>query len=388
MTKTQIVVEPQVAHTIDLLRADVSEVRRNWKWVAGIDEKQRGIAFANVGEILDRWTALCSEGSTANLTVGKQRKVRLTVKNKKAELGFAGQQMVVGADNIDGEKVAFKFQQALLNLDAHLQVCSYFQHEPEPDFKPQLWDLWNSVMRFLIQLCDENRGCQLEVYRLIVSPECGLLTRQFDPTLQLPELLTAVYRDNVDLCSAITEQQLIKIVAHLREIRSENESKDKYSRGVAWLKLLEVLCAPCGELHSDNASTVMTHVLDDNVLTKVDNDVERYIEMIQGNEDSPELEYCSSSYAVLASLCEGVISDQNELRVTVVAPYETVMNTLLALPSLQATLKIPDALEPPSIVAQDTGNDNIAQVLLTLRDCLTLLSTCIRQSKRSSCGMI
>ena len=100
MLKMQIVVMPEISRTISLLRADISELRRNWKWVTSPTSSNRSESFQTIPLILQRFQFLCTMGRTVTLTDSVN--------------------ILIGA------KELLKFQSMLANLGAHTQAAQYF----------------------------------------------------------------------------------------------------------------------------------------------------------------------------------------------------------------------------------------------------------------------
>ena len=100
MRQMNIIVMPQIACAIELLRTDVSEIRRNWKWIASPNSVERLQSFNTLPVIFSRLTALCTAGATVELAAG-------------AALSISPAE-------------ATEFQHLLSNLGAHKRATDYF----------------------------------------------------------------------------------------------------------------------------------------------------------------------------------------------------------------------------------------------------------------------
>ena len=68
MMQMQIVTVPAISCTIQLLRSDISEVRRNLKWVPSQTSGKRAEAFTKLPVIFKRFLLLCTLGSRVHLS--------------------------------------------------------------------------------------------------------------------------------------------------------------------------------------------------------------------------------------------------------------------------------------------------------------------------------
>lgn len=79
----QIIVYPEVANSVSFLQADVSELRRNLKWISAPSDSARTLAYMRVPQILKHWTSLCQEGSVVTMPSGE---ANLRIPDRKCAL--------------------------------------------------------------------------------------------------------------------------------------------------------------------------------------------------------------------------------------------------------------------------------------------------------------
>ena len=103
MSEQQIIVMADVAASVPLLKADLSELRRNFKWLTMIEHDGHKMVFERLPAILEQWTRLCTRG-------------------ERVELG----DMTIHI----GEEEVTKFQNILRSLGAHLECFEYIGVTP------------------------------------------------------------------------------------------------------------------------------------------------------------------------------------------------------------------------------------------------------------------
>ena len=108
MLAQQVVVLPDIAASIPLLAADVSEVRRNLKWISAPADSARALAYTRVPLILRYWTSLCTLGAVVRVGGDPYRNI-------------GGAEITITREEV------LKFQNILRSSQAHITCYPYIK---------------------------------------------------------------------------------------------------------------------------------------------------------------------------------------------------------------------------------------------------------------------
>ena len=267
----------------------VSELRRNKKWLVSSDEAAKAKSFQAVNTILDRWLSLFDLNTT--IVIGD-----IHVKIGVAEVK--------------------KFQAMFLNLGSLDKLMDILKAKAW-DLEDAMYRVYEKIYTFLIKFCKGNGAHQELLYNLrddfFVHMPDEKLTRY------VGKLMSEIVTDNKTLMESVNVRLLTKVFKFV--------TTNKCS---TWLDFLNSLCVLNGVSLPRNVQEIMKKLAAQPDLLQLYPGREGFKSLIESIGSADVLQWHLASLRLLGSTCTGKAAD-NEVKVQQMISWNDLTSNFLAL---------------------------------------------------------